>query len=69
MPVLNPSYTGSGGGGGSYVLPPATSTTLGGIKASDTIVVEADGTARSVLADSEFATDEEVESALDEIWG
>lgn len=67
MPVLNPSYT--GGGGGTYVLPPATADTLGGIKASDTVIVEADGTATIVLPDSEFATDEEVAAALDAIFG
>lgn len=34
----------SGGGGGGYVLPAATSDTLGGIKVGENLTVEADGT-------------------------
>lgn len=33
-----------GGGGGSYVLPPATANTLGGVKIGDGLEVEEDGT-------------------------
>lgn len=35
---------GQGGGGGSYVLPPATEQTLGGIKVGSGLTVQADGT-------------------------
>lgn len=35
---------GSGGGGGSYTLPPATSSTLGGVKIGSGVNVTSDGT-------------------------
>lgn len=35
---------GQGGGGGSYILPPATQQTLGGIKVGSGLTVQADGT-------------------------
>lgn len=35
---------GEGGGGGSYILPPATQSTLGGIKVGDGLSVTSDGT-------------------------
>ncbi len=39
-----PQTGAGGGGGGSYVLPPATAETLGGIKVGDGLSVEEDGT-------------------------
>ena len=45
------SATGGGGGGGSYVLPVATSGTLGGVKASAQVLVAGDG-AMSLAPDS-----------------
>ena len=41
--VVNMEDAGGGGGGG-YVLPPATASTLGGIKVGDGLSVESDGT-------------------------
>lgn len=35
---------GEGGGGGSYILPPATQQTLGGVKVGSGLTVQADGT-------------------------
>lgn len=35
---------GEGGGGGSYILPPATQQTLGGVKVGNGLTVQADGT-------------------------
>ena len=35
---------GQGGGGGSYILPPATEQTLGGVKVGSGLTVQADGT-------------------------
>lgn len=35
---------GQGGGGGSYILPPATQQTLGGVKVGNGLTVQADGT-------------------------
>lgn len=37
-------YSNGGGGGGSYVLPPATQSTLGGVKVGSGITVQPDGT-------------------------
>ena len=45
------SVGGGGGGGGSYVLPVATTGTLGGVKASTQVLVAGDG-AMSLAADS-----------------
>lgn len=59
----------AGGFGSSYELPIATADTLGGIKASDSIAVDAEtGVASAVLTDNVFATDEEVTNALNEIF-
>jgi hypothetical protein len=53
-----------------YTLQPATTTVLGGIKGSDTIVIDADGTAHAVgAAGGEVATDEEVAEAIEELFG
>lgn len=62
---------GDTGGGGSYVLPVATTTTLGGIKASDSVVVEEDGTARAYadVKPEDMATDEEVAEVIEDIFG
>lgn len=62
---------GDTGGGGSYVLPVATTTTLGGIKASDSVVVEDDGTARAYadVRPEDMATDEEVAEVIEDIFG
>lgn len=38
------SSSGGGGGGTPYVLPPATATTLGGIKVGENLTIESDGT-------------------------
>ena len=61
----------TGGGGGSYVLPVATTTTLGGIKASDSVVVEEDGTARAYadVKPEDMATNEEVAEVIEDIFG
>lgn len=52
-----------------YTLQPATTTVLGGIKGSDTIVIDADGTAHAVRDEQEVATDEEVADAMAELFG
>lgn len=50
-------------------LSPATETTLGGILASDTVLVDADGRATAVIPEADFASEEEVSAAIDEIFG
>jgi len=63
---------GAGGNGVMPELPVATDEVLGGIKASATIVVEADGRASAVvsrLTEDSYATDEEVEAVLNDIFG
>ena len=55
-----------------YTLQPATTTVLGGIKGSDTIIIDPDGTAHAVgtgVSEEYFATDEELADALEEIFG
>lgn len=61
----------AGGGASAYVLPAATSTRLGGVKASDSLKVDQDGTAHAVaeLSPESFATDEEVDAVLDDVFG
>lgn len=61
----------SEGSAGVYALPIATETTLGGVKASDSVTVDADGTAHAVaqLSAESFASDEEVAAALNDIFG
>lgn len=56
-----------GSGGGGYALPVATRTKLGGIMASDSIIVDPDGTAHA--AAGEPASDEEVDAVLDRVFG
>lgn len=60
----------SGGGSGAFVLPVATEDTLGGVKASDSVTVDADGTAHAVaqLSADSFASDEEVSQMLDTVF-
>ncbi|MBQ9346617.1 MAG: hypothetical protein IJT94_04645 [Oscillibacter sp.] len=48
-------------------LPPATADTVGGVKASDSLVIDPDGTAHAVFAPDSFASDEEVTGMLDEL--
>jgi hypothetical protein len=52
-------------------IPVATKTTLGGIKASDSIVVEADGTAHAAggISGDSVASDDDVDAILDDIFG
>lgn len=64
--------TGGGGSGDAYTLPVATPDTLGGIKESATVQVDEDGTAHAVAAeisDDCFASDAEVDAALNDIFG
>lgn len=70
--VLDGGRSGSAGGGAStYVLPAATSTRLGGVKASDSLTVDPDGTAHAVaeLSPESFATGAEVDAILDDVFG
>ena len=69
--LLSQKSAGTAGGGGTYVLPVATESTLGGIRASDSVTVDADGVAHAYaeLSPESFATDEEVNAALDDIFG
>ena len=58
-----------GGDGGSYTLPIANEHTLGGIKESDTIVIDDyTGVAHAVIGDSYFETDEDFGKKLDAIF-
>jgi len=50
-------------------LPIATADTIGGIKASDSIIIDKDGTAHARLGADSFATQEEVEAALNDVFG
>lgn len=55
-----------------YTLQPATTTVLGGIKGSDTIVIDPDGTAHAVgtgVSEDDIATDEEVEGVVKDVFG
>ena len=56
---------GSGAGGGGISLPVATEDILGGIKASDSLTVDPDGTAHSV---PDVATDQEVSDMLAQVF-
>ena len=60
-----------GGTGAAGELPVATTSTLGGIKASDSVVVDADGTAHAVaeISQDSFATDEEAVAAINDAFG
>lgn len=56
----------------NWTIPVAGEETLGGIKTSDSITVDEDGCAHAVaseLSEKIFATDAEVESMLNEIFG
>ena len=48
-------------------LPPATADTVGGVKASDSLRIDPDGTAHAVFAPESFASEEEVTQMLDEL--
>lgn len=64
--------SGTAGGGGEYVLPVASDSTLGGIKSSDTLTVDADGTAHALAAEISpegFATEAEVDAVLNDVFG
>lgn len=52
-----------------YVLPVADEVTLGGIKESDSVTVEPDGTAHATIPNEDIATREEVEKVLDKVFG
>lgn len=60
-----------GGGGGTYDLPIAGPDTLGGIKSSDSIAVDADGTAHAHadVSPEHISTEEETDEMLDEVFG
>lgn len=62
---------GAGQGGGRYVLPVATTTTLGGVKIGSGINVEKDGTISSEgkVAPEQVASAGDAEAMLDEIYG
>lgn len=66
-------WSGTGGavGGGGTDIPVASETTLGGIKASDSLKVDPDGTAHAVaeISDDNFAADEEVSAMIEDIFG
>jgi hypothetical protein len=49
----------------------ATATSVGGIKSSDSIIIDEDGTAHAVaqISDESFVSDDEVDDALDDIFG
>ena len=54
---------------GAYSVPVATETTVGGIKESDTVIVDEDGTAHAKVGEDSFATDEEVEGIITDVFG
>ena len=60
-----------GGGGEAYVLPVATPTTLGGVKASESLTVEEGGTAHvyATLAPEQMAQGAETDEMLNEVFG
>lgn len=70
-----------GGGGGTYELPPATATTLGGVKIGEGVKVEPDGTISVDIEDisedvSETAADlveqnatQPTDEEIDGLWG
>lgn len=60
---------GDSGGFSHYNLPIASKDTLGGIKTSDSIAVDAEtGIASATLTDNIFASDSEVNQAIDDIF-
>lgn len=62
---------GSGGGGGTYILPIASASVLGGIRTSDSIAVDPDGTAHSYadVSPDHISTDEDASEMLDDVFG
>ena len=70
--LLSQGATGDAGqGGGRYVLPVATTTTLGGVKIGSGISVEQDGTISSEgkVAPEQIASAGDAKAMLDEIYG
>lgn len=71
LALLSSSGSGTGGGGGSYVLPVATSTTLGGVKLGEGFSTTPDGTlsytGTGLPEDAVVASDETAEM-LDEVF-
>ncbi len=55
--------------GSSGTVPVATSNTVGGIKGSDSILIDTDGTAHAQLGSDSFVTDAEFDAALNDIYG
>lgn len=69
LALLSPGAGGTGGGGGDYVLPVATTTRLGGVKIGNGINVAEDGTISCAGGTGgDFATTEDTEKMLDEIF-
>ncbi len=54
-------------GGGA--IPVATANSLGGIKGSDTINIDPDGTAHAKLGADSFVSEEEMEAAMKDVFG
>ena len=64
------SQTGGGAAvGGGQTLPTASRTTLGGIRASDTLQVDEHGIAHAVWGEEGIASDGDVADALNDIFG
>ncbi len=61
-------YTGEIGGIADS-LPVATANRVGGIKGSDSIVIDADGTAHATLGADSLASQAEAEAALNDVFG
>lgn len=61
-----------GGSGGTIDpadMPVASADTAGLVKASDSLIVDPDGTAHAVFGDDALASDDEVDAALNDIFG
>jgi len=56
-------------GGIANSLPVATANSVGGIKGSDSLVIDEDGTAHAILSGDIFASSEEVDAAMDDVFG
>jgi len=57
--------------GGFTALPAATVDRIGGIKASDSIQIDADGTAHAItqLTENNFASNEDINAMLNDVYG
>lgn len=61
---------GPGGGGGALpALPIATATSVGGIKGSDSIAIDPDGTAHALLSGDIFASEDEFNEVVNDVFG